>query len=353
MKISAWVPSAFTLCALTLGCDGAVSTRQVPLSNLAAQMAAVQCAVRAQCTGRPLEATDQDCVSQTTVKLQSTVVGQIGEAVARQTAVYDARKAADCIDELKQAGCARFDTLLPETCLAAIGGKGVVNAPCVSEFDCAADNLCSAGDQCPGVCKPRGRDTTFECDDDRSCGPGLRCPDIGGKCAVPLAAGAACDVFGKPCVFGFSCFSPTILDLGTCQPVGKAWSSRVGETCAILASFFCAPGLSCPVFSAQEGQLPMCQAAAVSGSKCTIGLPDPCPATQYCEGSILEGTGTCTPRAARTTACRSSRQCMFGDVCDRDLCVPRQPLGGSCVSETGCWSRACTDGVCVVAQLCP
>lgn len=353
MKKLAWLPLAFTLCALTLGCDGAVSTRRVPLSDLAAQMAAVQCAVRVQCTGRPLEATDQDCVSQTTAKLQSTLVGQIASAVARQTAVFDERKAADCIDDLKKAGCARFDTLLPETCLAATGGKGVVGVTCVSEFDCAADNFCSVGDQCPGVCKPRGRDTSAECNDDRSCGAGLRCPDIGGKCAAPLAAGAVCDVFGKPCAFGYSCFSPTILDPGTCEPAIKTWSSSAGETCAILASFFCAPGLSCPVLSDTEGELPVCKAGAVSAGQCTIGLPDPCPAAEYCEGSILDGTGMCSPRAPRMTACRSSRQCMFGDVCDGQLCVPRQPLGGPCESETGCWSRACSAGVCVVAQLCP
>jgi hypothetical protein len=352
MRDSAWVPWAFTLCALTLGCDGAVSPRQISLKDFAAHIAAVQCGVRSQCTGRPLEATDQDCVSQTTVKLQSTLVGQIAAAIARQTAVFDERKAAVCIDDLKTAGCARFDTLLPDACLAAIGGKGIVGAACVSEFDCAAENFCSVGDQCPGVCNPRGRDVMTECVDDRSCGPGLRCPEIGGKCAVPLAAGAACDVFGKPCAFGYSCFSPTILDPGTCEPVVKAWSSTVGETCAILASFFCAPGLSCPVLSDKEGELPVCKAAAPSGAKCTIGLPDPCPANEYCEGSILNGTGMCTPRVARMAACRSSRQCMFGDVCDGDVCVPRQPIAGPCVTETGCWSRACDRGLCVVSDLC-
>lgn len=352
MKFAAWVPCAFTLGLWALGCDGAVSTRRVALVDLAAQMATVQCEVRSQCTARPLDATDQNCVAQTRLRLQSTVVGQIADAVARGAAVYDERKAADCISELKAAGCARFETVLPETCLAAIGGKGEVNAPCASQYDCSANHFCNLTDACPGVCAPRGLATATECADDRSCAPGLRCPEFGGSCTKPLPAGAACDIFGPPCDFGYSCFSPTILDAGTCEPVIRLWSSTVGGSCAILAGFFCASGLSCPILSAQEGQLPICEGVVPSGGTCVIGFPDPCTPGEYCEGSILEGTGKCTPRSTRGAMCRSSRQCMFGDVCEAGSCVQRQPLGGACVTESGCWSRACVGGICVVPSLC-
>ena len=357
MRSCAWGHWAFTLaCAvfftLVVGCDGAATTRYVPLAQLAARMASVQCKVRTQCTGRPLEVTDQDCLSQTTARLQSTLVGEIADAVVRNTALYDERKAADCIDELNNAACARFETLLPPSCLAAVGGRGTTGTPCVSEFDCSAAHFCSVGDKCPGACQPRGQDGTAACSDDRACAEGLRCPDIGGTCAVPLAPGARCELFAKPCAFGFSCFAPTIVDPGTCEPVVSNWSRRMGQTCVVLAGLFCAPDLSCPFFAIQEDELPLCQTKSLSGGACVVSVPDPCPATEFCQGSILEGTGTCTPRVARAAPCLSSRECSFGDVCDGGLCGPRQALGAVCMSEAGCWSRSCVDGVCVNPNLC-
>ncbi|MDX2023353.1 MAG: hypothetical protein SF187_24170 [Deltaproteobacteria bacterium] len=337
--------------AALLACDGAASARKVPLTELAAQMAAVECAVRPQCTGRPLEATDQDCVTQTTARLQSTVVAQVADAVARGTAVYDERGAWNCVAALKAAGCARFGTLLPESCLAAMGGVGAAGAACASEFDCRADHTCRTDVQCPGMCAPRGA-AGADCGTDRDCAPGLRCPDIGGKCAVPLQGDKDCDLFGKPCDFGLTCFSPTILETGRCVPVVRAWQSPVGEPCAILASFFCAPGLSCPVLSNVAGEFPTCAPASASGGACVIGLPDPCPAAEYCAGSILEGTGMCTPRVGRGAACVTSRQCLLGDVCEKGVCGPRQNLGGACETESGCWSRACVGGACVTPTLC-
>ena len=340
------------LCVYFMSCDGSAATRKVPLAQLAAQMAAVQCELRSQCTGRPLEVTDQDCVTQTTARLQSTVAAQVADAVARGTAVYDEKAAVDCVAELKAAGCARFGTVLPESCLVAMGGVGTMGAACASEFDCRADHSCKVDEACPGVCAPRGKDASADCSTDRDCAPGLRCPDIGGKCALPLAEDASCDLFGSPCAFGYTCFSPTILERGRCVPVLRTWQSAAGQPCAILANFYCAPGLSCPVLSAVEGEFPSCAAASTSGGACVIGFPDPCPPAEFCAGSILEGTGLCTPRVTRGAACMTSRQCLLGDVCEFGVCGPRQPLGGACETETGCWSRACAGGVCVSPTLC-
>ncbi|MCG5053619.1 MAG: hypothetical protein KA712_11715 [Myxococcales bacterium] len=341
------VPLAVMACGL-LACDG---TQGVTLAELPAQLAALECAVRPQCTGRPLDVPSETCASQTTSRLASTLVGELADAVARGTAVYDARAAKTCLAALEAEGCARFQTALPEACLEAAGGLGTTDTPCVSDFDCRADHSCRVGAECPGACRPRGV-AGEDCDVDRDCAPGLRCPDIGGRCAVPIPAEGVCDVFGPPCAFGTTCFSPTILDPGQCLPVLTTWSAPVGATCAILASYFCGPGLSCPILSERAGELPACRAGAGLGQTCVIGIPDPCPPQAYCEGSVVDGTGTCTVRVPRGQACAFSRQCAEGDVCDGGVCVPRQGLGGPCASEAGCWSRSCAEGVCVSPNLC-
>ena len=336
------------LCLAAVSCDGS----GVPLASLASEMAAVECAVRSQCTGRPLDLPGLSCEAQTTARIANTVVAELSAAIARGTARYDGGAGRACISALRAAGCAGYQTLLPDACLEAFGGKGVANATCVSHFDCAADHFCAVGDVCPGTCQPRGATENAACDEDRACAPGWRCPEIGGRCVQPLPLGSACQLFARPCAFGSTCFSASIIGDGTCEPVIKTWSAAVGESCAILAGYFCAPGGTCPVFSAREGELPRCEAAAASGGACAFGVPDPCPANEYCEGDLLAGAGTCSSRFARGQACRSSRQCAGGDVCDGSVCVARQDVGGPCASETGCWSRVCREGVCVAPDVC-
>lgn len=335
-------------CAWLAACDGS----GVPLSALPREMAALECAVRSQCTARPLELAGATCAEQTETRLANTLFAEVNAAIARGTARYEASAARPCLHELARAGCARFQTILPDVCLEALGGQGVAGAACVSHFDCRSDHHCLMGDTCPGTCQPRGASVESPCEDDRACASGWRCPEVGGRCAQPLPLHAPCRLFSRPCVLGSTCFSPTIVQDGTCEPVLRTWAAGVGETCAILAGYFCAPGAACPVFSEREGELPACMALAPSGGACAFSIPDPCPAGEYCEGDFLSGVGTCTARLTRGQACRSSRQCGGGDVCDGDVCVPRQGLGGACASEAACWSGVCDRGVCVAADLC-
>ena len=173
-----------------------------------------------------------------------------------------------------------------------------------STGSCAADDQCLSGHCVDGVCCDSA--CTGQCQACNMAGQVGTCANVSG---VPVGGRPACSSDGTLC--GGACDG---MNGATCAYPGSATTCR---------SATCAAGI--------ETLAAQCDGAGA------------CPAVQ---------TVNCAPFAcnAAGTACQdlcaADTDCVTGDYCQLGQCVPKQPLGGSCVAGHECLSGNCADGIC-------
>jgi hypothetical protein len=135
-------------------------------------------------------------------------------------------------------------------------------------------------------------------------------------------------------------------------------SGKLGDPCDGATPKLCDPSLACvvdtpvtltPTFS--------CKAKSASGATCARGFPEPCPSGEYCKvpAGMVDG-GVCTqlPKAGEACLTETGRPfaCAAELVCSGGTCRERHLNGAVCTAAIECYSRRCSNGVCVGDEFC-
>lgn len=264
------------------GCGGS-GGGPVALANVPAEFVDAVCTWQTRCHAFTSKSACEKVVF-------ADVDSEVGSAQAGR-ATYDAAKAGDCIDSIRDTGCsvlAVFDALNSSSCEQVFTGTVAVGGTCITNVDCAANGRCEH--------------TGGNCDPDVSC-----------------------------------C-------MGTCT-AGPAINQPVGTTCT--SSNNCADGLYCK--SATGGGTRSCT-ARITLENAQCDRQDSCASPLVCTGA--EGANpTCRRLPAEGGTCDPALEiaCNFiFDRCDPTTlkCV-RQPSAGQPCQEVCIGDSSCKAGTCV------
>jgi hypothetical protein len=154
-------------------------------------------------------------------------------------------------------------------------------------------------------------------------------------------------------------------DMGTpghCRTTDEVFAAAVGEPCDLVAGELCQPDLVCEIQSISDmGIVSACAEKVESGRPCRLAGPDECPVDEYCNATLLNLEGSCTPKPIAGEPCVFSpfsakvedMFCAPNARCD-DLatCRPLGELGSACVGNDVCLSENCRELKCVSASTC-
>ena len=338
--------------ALTAGaCDsGTTVPTDLTLDDLPPRYATVVCGAADQCLGPLIDIVLPNCESDIEALAEDSFVPVIREAIARGTVTYDGMAMAACLTALESASCSELDD--PSTiCDEALTGTAELGQPCLIDAECLGVAFCNrAAAACPGTCAALSG-SGGSCTRDAECAEGLDCSS--GSCVVSSGIGQRCT--GSECELGQVCVPDAAGADGTCQPLDSVLTAGIGENCELDSDGpYCQEGLSCVVTSAMAGMIDaQCAAPVGAGAACHPGVPDPCPAGQYCAADVSSGIidGVCEPLPAVGEPCApalgpSTGRCGLGGRCVSGTCVRIGRLGDPCTSDAGCASNNCNAGTC-------
>lgn len=288
---------------------------------------------------------------------------RLEEAIARGSVTYDASRADACLAAVAAAGCGAIDRPSLPDCEAALAGTIAPGGACSIDEECMGDSYCRTDAACPGTCQARVASGSA-CTSDAACQAGLRC--AGGTCQAPARAGAACE--GPTmiqCAGGLLCLGASAggagmpARAGACRAIDAVRSAALGDLCDPQSSEgpLCMAGLSCALTGVSGGTMPVfeCESEASSGGPCHLGVPDPCPTGEFCDGVMPfmgDFDGTCTALPGSGEPCQGGR-CAEGLRCNAaSTCTPVSDVGGACSEGADCYSGSCEGGTCVEGMLC-
>jgi hypothetical protein len=326
----------------------------LPLSDYPRAFVAATCARLRTCSAAAFDISFAgfDCVEVLGPSFDDTIAEQFLDALDRGTLTYDPRLARACIEAARSVSCdAPLLTFDLGECYDAFSPPEDVT-DCHFDLECGRNRYCDTRAGCPGTCVPRD-EVGQPCLDDATCGYGLSCrgPDAASQVCVPLAeAGDACGGEAGVCAADHFCLGlrPLRGEVGRCVPVEEAFSAREGEACNLFEGPYCALGLSCGRTAIETG---ICTRHPVaSGGACSAGIPDMCPAGEYCLPSgVGVPEGTCVPLPREGEGCVfdiAVVRCAAGHRCVDEVCRVVGRLGDACASGDECVSRYCAGGVC-------
>lgn len=321
--------SLLPVAAIASACGDSDSTATgsgTSLADVPGILAPAVCDTAAQCYGPLLDAIlgGNSCTGYLTKQIQQGDFSLVDEAVSKGTVKYDGTKVSDCVDAIKQKGCAILSTRLSTLCSGALQGTVAAGQSCTIGEECAPGLFCKTT-TCPGVC------TSL------------------------LAEGISCESDGD-CQDGLSCDN----DTKACKKAtGADLTAAEGDTCNPLTAKFCQSGLACAGVSITAGMADFKCEKPATGATCHVAFPEECPSGQFCKlpSSTLEGACTPIPKAGETCGRYSAGDkravCAPGSICDTasDKCVEFQDIAGACTADNQCYSKACGDaGSCVAAK---
>ncbi|HMJ13012.1 MAG TPA: hypothetical protein VK524_16435 [Polyangiaceae bacterium] len=345
-------------CGFACSSDGDDSS--IALDDAATVLADAACGALERCYGPlyDLVLPGEDCT--TTIGEQLTeAVAELERAIDDGKARYDGGRMADCVDEVRAAGCGIDTALTSSACLAALDGTVELGDGCQSSQECSGDAFCRSAGTCPGQCVATG-DVGAVCESDGECEAGLECSSQQ-RCYAPAKKGQACGGSApETCDDGSFCVGASELGSGgECSAPDELFAAQSGESCSFVDGPLCAPGLSCTILSFANGIVEAeCAPKVGAGAACTLAVPDQCPTEQYCAIDEPPFTGTCTPKPRAGQPCApgpfedSDPVCAPYLRCDGGTCRPLQPLGGSCESDSACRSEFCLRGTCSLEGAC-
>lgn len=356
-----------SLLVFTVGCgdshDAGTGDGDVPIEELPRAWSESLCSVVDECIGplADLFLGETDCVTTFQYGFEDGALADLEAAIDAGRVVYDPGKAGDCLAAIEAAGCDALDNPQPDICAEAIEGTVEVGGDCSLGFECVGHAFCdrSAG-TCPGTCtdpRPAGGD----CGDDAHCRAGLVCSEETSRCVAPSGAGAGCEQGEPPCRSGLVCIGADeeAGTPGTCRTLDEVLVAAEGESCDLEGGVWCQEGLSCVVTSASLAGVTLeCRSEVGSGGSCFVGLPDQCPAGEYCAGHNLTlgmPEGDCEPLPSAGDPCADAflgPRCEADHVCVSDVCRPLQRNGEGCMADVQCYSGVCDAGACTAPETC-
>ncbi len=346
---------ALSLLALA-GCDSG----GVPLEDLAAEATDAICDVAESCYGRLADRVEGGATCRANVGggFENGVLPRWLAAVDAGTMTYDPALGSACIAAQRELGCDVFISASPQACRDMFTGTIAEGDACSVSEECVGDAYC-AGSACPdvpGTCTPR-KASGEACTSADECQLGLACEN--GVCRAPQSAsGGTCGgSTGLGCPIDELCVAEDG-EPGTCTPLTTVFDGAIGEPCDLRAFDLCSPELSC-VVTGVEGTTPVmeCETIASSGGACNAGIPEVCPAGEYCDAQPLMGRfeGTCQPKPGEGEACAqtaSGLACAQGLSCIGGTCARLEDNGGPCETGENCRSGYCDGGTCGTLPLC-
>ncbi len=360
--------SSFAAC----GGSNTSDSNPIPIDQVPAELANSFCAAEQACNPffYSVAFANTDCVAQFTKQFQEASYNDIQNAVSAGTVKYDGNLARTCADAISAGSCAVLDNNTPDSCQQALGGTVATGAACDIDQECTGLSRCdTTGGTCPGKCAPRAS-AGVACGKDGDCALGFVCSPITSLCVAPAAVGAQCKgtVAGN-CSAGLLCIGNDDGKKvpGTCMTAATALTQADGATCDLQAGPWCANGFACVVQSLSGATLTSkCQAVAAAGGPCGVGVPNACPAGQYCPlalADLVKGTYTasCTALPTEGQACGpalSLARCAANLVCDdtttplAPVCITPVELGNTCTDSSLCYSQNCVKSACVPASPC-
>lgn len=285
---------------------------------------------------------------------------RIKQAIEKGTIVYDGSKVQACVAAVKARGCSTTNVAPPE-CTAAFDGTVEVGGDCDMDGECKGDDTyCKVGAACPGKCSLREQ-AGGDCASDDHCGANLKCSEDTSKCIVPAKNGEACGGGSAPeCEPGQFCLGEDsdANKPGTCKSLEESFVGKEGDACYFDGAPLCTADLRCYVegVDTTAGKLiTKCGPPLTSGAACKIGIPDGCPADEFCKAAPQALDGTCTKKPAAGQPCEKQFEndvCAPNTRCDAGTCKPLQKLGGSCTVDDVCYSGNCVNGGCAPSGAC-
>ncbi|MEZ4375232.1 MAG: hypothetical protein R3B07_30755 [Polyangiaceae bacterium] len=346
--------TAVALGLLAVGCsssdDAGSGDAGIPFEDLPAELTASICQLLSGC-GAELTGVyvpNEDCE-----QLQERIFSDgdypaLAAGVADGSVVYHPTAARACLDAIANGQCDVLLGGLPKVCDDTIEGTTALGGDCNVDAECGSTRYCDAASSCPGKCTERGA-AGAPCGGDFACGSGLVCAPAG-TCAAPLAKGSACNEGGVPCAAGAFCFGATADVPGRCEDVDSLFTTHEGQACDISGGPLCTLDLTCVPSGGTAGT---CQKFSTLGQSCVPAFPDGCGDSAYC---LLESAdaGTCTelPAAGQPCAQALGPQCQPYARCVNGTCRNLQRLGGSCETDSMCYSGNCDANVCKSKDAC-
>jgi hypothetical protein len=246
------------------------------------------------------------CVTRTKL---ACVTDQMSPGIARTpndiVACTNAASSATCADVV--------DNNLPAACQVSAGT--VVNGGgCGSSWQCMSTHCEKSGSSVCGTCAVR-QPVNGTCTVNEGCVAGLLCAN--GKCAMPVALGAACSN-NVPCSGYLYCDKTTQI----CSAYVESGASCASDSsaCDLLNGYGCNPFTH------------VCQSVGVANGGGECGLVNStlvvCIVLDNCSGATLTKPGVCASPAQDGTACDDNMHCLPPATCVNQLC--RLPSSGSC-----------------------
>jgi hypothetical protein len=364
-----WLTAALAALAAGCGDDGGETTpgpTGISLEELPPKYAEVLCDALRDCSGLFGEIIGESgCEAEFEKQLTDTFIPQVEGYLADKTVVYHADKVQACLDAIKAGGCDVLNGVSPAACEDAIEGTVASGGDCDATTECAGSDFCAfESSSCPGKCTALKSEGS-PCDGEDNCQDGLTCqsgsmPDQR-TCRKPAASGEACDGASAPdCEAGLACIGAMGSTSGSCKSFDQIQTKGLGEVCDFEKGELCQEGLSCSIEQVSATPTFKCVGASATGAACRPGIPDPCPADEYCDADLMTGSadGICHKLPTDGQACVDTPVpfgplCATAHVCDgTQTCRARQTIGGACVEDGICYSETCESGKCAAPPAC-
>ena len=202
------------------------------------------------------------------------------------------------------------------------GTNGTCRTACASDADCAAPNICNAG-QCSK--KP----LAAACTGAAECASGL--------CQQGVCCGSTCTGTCRSCALAGSAGTCTFVPVGA-DPLEQCTNNGM-PSCGTDGS--CDGAGACRLYAAGT----TCAGAMCTGSTFTPART--CNGTGTCQTTSASSCDpyVCGATAACRTACTSNADCTSPNSCVGGSCG-KKPIGTTCAAAAECHSNLCEQGVC-------
>jgi hypothetical protein len=316
LKQNLWV----LVLAVAAACGGG----GVKIDDLPDELAAAICDRDVRCGFQPDAAT---CEASEIIAGNS--VETLIDAVNSKVVKYSESQAQKCIDFIRDDDCTFAGFYASDVCNAMFDGTLAAGEACIINEECAGSQLCTRTDSscdrdtacCPGTCAAVGAEGTA-CGNTGGagtlCDDGLYCKDTGaatGTCTALVATeGAACDTFFDTCADPFYCNIQDFMTFtGKCaKPVASGAACNVNDL------------LPC------EDSRDYCDATS---NTCTrrVGVDQACSDTVFCIGFATCTNAKCVtdPSAGQACDAAGGPDCLGTLDCTNAVCTAVAP-GVSC-----------------------